>query len=58
MLIVDCESDFCLLRLRVMDDLQSRITYKRTLEEQAKTRAGRFQINPVDEDEWKDRFSK
>ncbi|XP_028414209.1 uncharacterized protein LOC114537253 isoform X2 [Dendronephthya gigantea] len=51
-------NDLPLNRLRSVDDLQSRITYKRTLEEQAATRAGRFQINPVDDDEWKDRFSR
>ncbi|XP_028411763.1 uncharacterized protein LOC114534508 [Dendronephthya gigantea] len=41
-------------RLRMVDELASRLASKRTVEEQLQTRAARFQVNPKDKDTWKD----
>ena len=47
--------DLPLNRLRVVDELGQLLTFRRTLEEHSKTRAARFQINPIDTDKWSDR---
>ena len=41
-----------------MDDLASRLTSKRTVEEQLQTRAARFQLNPKDTDFWKESMGR
>ena len=53
-------SDFILLlfRLRVVDDLASRLSRKRTEEKHAQTRAARFQVNPENTDKWRDAMEK
>ncbi len=45
-------------RLHVVDDLASRLTYKRTVEEQLKTRAARFQVNPKDTQFWRESMGR
>ena len=49
-------SDFILLlfRLRVVDDLASRLSRKRTEEKHAQTRAARFQVNLKNDGNWRD----
>ena len=46
--------DIPLNRFRVVDELHSRLPGKRTLREQSMTRAARFQLNPLDTDQWKE----
>lgn len=46
--------DLPLNRFRVVDELQSRMSFKRTYTAHAGTRAARFHLNPFDTDKWKD----
>ncbi|KAL9989564.1 hypothetical protein ACROYT_G004126, partial [Oculina patagonica] len=46
--------DVPLNRFRVVDEFHSRLPARRRYEEQANTRAARFQINPEDSDKWKE----
>ena len=46
--------DIPLDRFRVVDDLNSRLTYGRTYKEHGATRAARFQLNPADTSQWVD----
>ena len=48
--------DVPLNRLRVVDELHSRLPARRKYEEQTNTRAARFQVNPRDVDRWYERF--
>jgi hypothetical protein len=50
--------DLPLNRLRVVDELGSRISAKRTYKEHSNTRAARFQINPIDTDKWTERENR
>ena len=47
-----------LSRLHIVDDLASRLTWKRTVEQQLQSRAARFQLNPRDTDTWRDSMGK
>lgn len=51
------KTDVPLNRFRMIDDLGSRLTHHHTVEEQAQTRAARFQVNSEDSDTWDDRAS-
>ncbi|KAJ7378062.1 hypothetical protein OS493_024724 [Desmophyllum pertusum] len=44
--------DIPLNRLRVVDEFHTRLPYGRKYDEQAYTRAARFQLNPKDSDRW------
>ena len=46
--------DLPLNRFRVLDELHSRLPARRSLDQQAGVRAARFQLNPMDTDEWKE----
>ena len=46
--------DLPLNRLRVVDEVGSRLSAERTYEEHSKSRSARFQVNPFDEDTWKE----
>ena len=46
------DQDLPLNRLRVVDDLASRMSFKRTYRDHIYSRAARFQVNPFDEDSW------
>ena len=51
--------DLPLNRLRMVDELGPRMTAKRTYDEQTKSRAARFQLNPFDKGTWTEgRFGK
>ena len=50
--------DIPLNRFRVVDDLQPRMASGKTMSEHAQSRAARFQINPFDTDEFKERMLK
>ncbi len=46
--------DLPLNRFRVVDDLATRMSYKRTVKEHSNTRSARFELNDFDEDVWRD----
>ena len=48
------DDDLPLNRLRVVDDLASRMSNRHTLEQHTNSRAARFQLNPANTDTWKD----
>lgn len=50
--------DLPLNRLRMIDDLSSRMMFLRSEEEEMKTRRARFKLNQRDRQEWKERFDQ
>ena len=49
--------DIPLNRFRVVDDFHARLPARRKYEEQANTRAARFQLNPKDADTWTEKYN-
>ena len=49
--------DIALSRFRVVDEFHARLPAKRKYEEQANTRAARFQLNPKDSDAWYESYN-
>ncbi|CAH1800445.1 unnamed protein product [Owenia fusiformis] len=45
--------DLPLNRFRVVDDVSSRMAFKKTFDQHAKTRAARFELNQWDQDKWR-----
>lgn len=52
------KNDLPLNRLRVANELNSRMIRKFTMDMHSTTRAARFEVNPVDRNEWSDRSHK
>lgn len=50
--------DLPLSRLKMVDDLSSRMMFLRSEEEEIQTRRARFKLNQRDKEEWKERFDQ